>query len=139
MVMLGRNSNPEPAVGLAGLQAKLEGWNQLQEGVTWRAVSVNLGKNSIAIEWDADVKLRGGPTVNLREVAIHDVKGGKIVAERFYYDPAQMGGGANAEPEPAPAPAPAAEPQAQAADDPVIGEAPEASDSRAPGSDSDPA
>jgi hypothetical protein len=36
------------------------------------------------------VKRRGGPTVPISEVAIHQVKNGKIVAERFYYNPAGM-------------------------------------------------
>ena len=36
------------------------------------------------------MKLRGGPTVPMREVGIHEVKNGKIVAERYYYNPAAM-------------------------------------------------
>src|SRR4029453_11623317 len=82
--------------GLAGLAEKAKGWEQMQEGTTWKARSVCLDprSNTITIEWDAQVKLRGGPTVPMPEVAIHVVKNGKIVAERYYYNMAQMQPGA---------------------------------------------
>jgi hypothetical protein len=79
--------------GLAGLAEKGKGWEQMQEGTDWKPRCVALDPRSglVCIEWDASVKLRGGPTVPLREVAIHEVKNGKIVAERYYYNPAAMG------------------------------------------------
>ena len=78
--------------GLAGLAEKGKGWEQMQEGTEWTARCVSLDPRAgvICIEWDAIVKLRGGPTVSLREVAVHEVKNGKIVAERYYYNPAAM-------------------------------------------------
>jgi hypothetical protein len=78
--------------GLAGLAEKGKGWEQMQEGTEWKARSVALDPRSgvVCIEWDATVKLRGGPTVPMHEVAIHEVKNGKIVAERYYYNPAAM-------------------------------------------------
>ncbi len=74
--------------GLAGLAEKGKNWEKMQEGTTWKARSVCLDPRSgtICIEWDAQVKLRGGPTVPMYEVAVHQVKNGKIVAERYYYD-----------------------------------------------------
>jgi hypothetical protein len=79
--------------GLAGLTEKGKGWEQMQEGTEWkpRAVALDPRSGVVCIEWDASVKLRGGPTIPLREVAIHEVKNGKIVAERYYYNPAAMG------------------------------------------------
>ena len=74
--------------GMAALEGKLKQWEAMQSGTTWRARSVWTGKNKVCIEWDAVVHLRDGRTVNLPEVAVHEVKGGKIVAERFYYNPA---------------------------------------------------
>jgi hypothetical protein len=81
-----------PAHGLEGLAEKARSWQQMQEAVTWEARSVCLDPRAgtICIEWNALVKLRGGPTVPISEVAIHHVKNGKIVAERFYYDPSGM-------------------------------------------------
>jgi hypothetical protein len=84
--------------GLEGLAEKGKGWEQMQEGTTWKARSICCDPRSgtICIEWDAQVKLRGGPTVAMPEVAIHEVKNGKIVSERYYYNPtalmAQAGG-----------------------------------------------
>jgi ketosteroid isomerase-like protein len=87
-------SSTEPGapalVGHEALQQKMEMWGQMQEGTTWRARNVFIKGNTIGIEWEADVKLRGGPTVRFEEVAIHEVKGGKIVNERYYYDRAQI-------------------------------------------------
>jgi ketosteroid isomerase-like protein len=36
------------------------------------------------------VKTRDGRTVNLREVAVHEIKDGKIQRERFYYNPMDL-------------------------------------------------
>ena len=81
-----------PMRGIAGLQEKAKGWEQMQEGVTWNATAVATDPRtgSIVIEWDCEVKLRGGPTVPMKEVAVHRVKNGKIVWERYYYDPAAL-------------------------------------------------
>ncbi len=73
--------------GHAGLEEKLKGWEQMQSATTWKARNVWTGKNSICIEWDAAVQMRDGRLVNLREIAVHEIKDGKIKAERFYYNP----------------------------------------------------
>ena len=90
----------DTAKGHAGLQEKMKGWEQMQEGTEWTARSVFTDPRSgtICIEWDAKVKLRGGPTVPLPEVAIHQVKNGKIVAERYYYNPMKLAGGGSQAP-----------------------------------------
>jgi hypothetical protein len=86
--------------GLEGLAEKGKGWEQMQEGTTWKARSICLDPRSgtICIEWDAQVKLRGGPTVAMPEVAIHHVKNGKIVSERYYYNAAALQGAAGGAP-----------------------------------------
>ncbi len=76
--------------GHDGLAQKLAMWNQMQEGTKWRARNVALGKNLIVIEWDADVTLRGGRVTSLCEVAVHEIEDGKIVSERYYYDPSAL-------------------------------------------------
>ena len=62
-------------------------WAQMQSGTTWKATNVWVGPKTICIEWDATVNTRDGRTVNLPEVAVHEIKGGKIQSERFYYNP----------------------------------------------------
>ena len=76
--------------GHAGLQEKNKRWAQMQTGTTWTATHVWVGPKSICIEWDAVVHTRDGRTVSLREVAVHEIKGGKIQRERFYYDPMDL-------------------------------------------------
>jgi hypothetical protein len=73
--------------GYAGLEAKGKRWEQMQSGTTWKATHVWVGPKTICIEWDATVNLRDGRTVPLHEVAIHEIKNGKIQNERFYYNP----------------------------------------------------
>ncbi len=94
-----------PAVGHEGLRQKMETWGQMQDGATWRARNVFVKGNTVSIEWDCDVKLKDGRSVSFSEVAVHQVKGGKIVSERYYYDPAQLAPPA-AEPAPPPPPQP---------------------------------
>ena len=73
--------------GHEGIEKKLQRWEQMQKGVRWKTRNVWIGKNVICIEWDADVTLNDGRTVKLLEVAIHEIKGGKIARERYYYNP----------------------------------------------------
>ena len=76
--------------GYAGLEEKLKGWDQMQSGTTWKAKNVWTGRNTVCIEWDATVNVRDGRTVRLHEIAIHEIKNGKIQSERFYYNPAAL-------------------------------------------------
>jgi ketosteroid isomerase-like protein len=59
----------------------------MQSGATWTAKRFWVGRNTICIEWDATVNLRDGRTVSLPEIAVHEIRGGKIQSERFYYNP----------------------------------------------------
>jgi ketosteroid isomerase-like protein len=77
----------EPARGHAGVEQKNVRWQQMQMSSKWTARNVWTGKNSVCIEWDGEVQLRDGRTVNLREIAVHEIKDGKIQHERFYYNP----------------------------------------------------
>lgn len=73
--------------GLAQLEDKLKRWEEMQSGTKWKARNVWTRGNTICIEWDAEVNLRDGRTVSLREIGVHEIRGGKIAAERFYYNP----------------------------------------------------
>ena len=73
--------------GHTGIEAKLKRWDAMQKGVKWKARNVFTGKNVICIEWEAEVTLRDGRVVQLPEVAVHEIRGGKIARERYYYNP----------------------------------------------------
>ena len=81
----------EPAggtvTGLQSLRSKLAGWLAGLRSATWKARHVFVTGKTIAIEWEANVTFKDGRQVKLVEVAIHEVRGDKICAERFYYDP----------------------------------------------------
>jgi ketosteroid isomerase-like protein len=76
--------------GIAELEDKLKRWEEMQSGTKWKARNVWCRGNTICIEWDAEVDLRDGRTVKLREIGVHEIRGGKIAAERFYYNPMQL-------------------------------------------------
>ena len=82
----------DPAVGHEGIRAKLASWEQFQDSAraVWQAKSVFVRRNAICIEWEAQIFARDGREIRLPEVAIHQIKGGKIVDERYYYDSAVL-------------------------------------------------
>jgi limonene-1,2-epoxide hydrolase len=81
----------EPAggtvTGLQSLRSKLAGWLAGLRSATWKARRVFVSGKTIAIEWEADITFKDGRQMKLFEVAIHEVRGDKIYAERYYYDP----------------------------------------------------
>jgi hypothetical protein len=101
-----------PTEGLAALEGKLQGWEGNLSSESWKAKNVWVKGNTIGIEWDANLRTKRGTSASFSEVAVHEIKGGKIVSERYYYDPAgmapivaeMMGGGAPSASLPAPAP-----------------------------------
>src|SRR5262245_39384829 len=82
-----REANGNVATGIAGLEAKLARWEAMQERTEWKPRKVFTDSDAICIEWDATVHMRDGRVVPLVEVALHEIRDGKIVAERFYYNP----------------------------------------------------
>ena len=82
-----REASGDVATGFAELEAKLARWDSMQERTEWTPRKVFAEGDSICIEWDATVWTRDGRVVPLAEVAVHDIRDGKIVSERFYYNP----------------------------------------------------
>jgi ketosteroid isomerase-like protein len=78
------------ATGYAGLEEKMKGWEQMTSSMVANPRNVWTGKNTICIEWDSTVTTRDGRTVKLVEVAVHEIKNGKIQSERYYYNPAAL-------------------------------------------------
>ena len=86
----------EPARGHAGLEEKNARWAQMQSKSVWTARNVWTGKSTICIEWDGEVTLRDGRQVTLREIAVHEIRDGKIQHERYYYNPLALAPAAGA-------------------------------------------
>ncbi len=74
------------SIGVDALREKFANWRTMTTESTWQAKNVWTFGNTIVIEWNGRVTMANGHTVDMREVAIHQVENGKIVAERFYYD-----------------------------------------------------
>ncbi|WP_267221226.1 nuclear transport factor 2 family protein [Dyella silvae] len=75
-----------------GLDALIENEQRVLSAfttVTGRAASVIVEGDDVVISWQFDF-FRGGAHVLLEEVAMQQWVGGKIMHERFYYDPSQM-------------------------------------------------
>lgn len=83
-------ANGGRAVGYAGLEDKMKGWEQMAASMVSKPRNVWTGKNTICIEWDSTVTMRDGRTVELHETAVHEIKNGKIQSERYYYNPAAL-------------------------------------------------
>jgi ketosteroid isomerase-like protein len=77
--------------GHAGIEAKGKRWEAMQKGTKWKARNIFTGRNVICIEWDAEVTLHDGRVVKMPEVAVHEIRGGKIARERYYYNPLVLG------------------------------------------------
>jgi ketosteroid isomerase-like protein len=83
-------ANGGTSQGYAGLEAKMKGWEQMTSGMVSKPRNVWTGRNTVCIEWDSTVTMRDGRSVQLHEVAVHEIKNGKIQSERYYYNPAAL-------------------------------------------------
>ena len=80
-----------PTYGIEAIKQKNEQWNKMVSDVRWHARNLWCDGQTIVIEWEAQITLRpGNRRVLLEEIAIHEVRSGKIVRERFFYDPALL-------------------------------------------------
>jgi len=83
-------SNP-PMVGVDALREKFKMWRSMVTDAAFLPRSVSADGHTIIIEWDGRVTLAAsGRVAELNEVAVHEIENGKIVRERFYYDPAVL-------------------------------------------------
>ncbi len=85
--------NQPPMVGVEAIKQKFQMWRGMTSSADFRARNVWVDGNTVIIEWEARCTLAAtGKTVDLREVAIHEIENGKIARERFYYDPTVLQG-----------------------------------------------
>lgn len=80
-----------PMVGLEALRNKFAGWRSMTTDASFEPRRVLVDGNVIVIEWVGNVTLTAsGRRAELHEVAIHEIRGGKIVREAFFYNPAVL-------------------------------------------------
>lgn len=80
-----------PLSGLDSIKQKMQMWRSMTSSASFEPHRVLVGDDTIIIEWIGTVTLASsGKTVELKEVAVHEIKDGKIARERFYYDPATL-------------------------------------------------
>jgi ketosteroid isomerase-like protein len=80
-----------PQVGLAALRAKYAGWRGMTSATAFEPRRVAVDGKVIVIEWIGRVTLAAsGRQVEMQEVAVHEIRNGKIAREAFYYNPAVL-------------------------------------------------
>ena len=80
-----------PQVGLDAIKQKFTMWRGMVSESSWTARNVWVDGTTIIIEWSGRVRLSAtGTEAVLDEIAIHETENGKIVRERFYYNPAAL-------------------------------------------------
>jgi len=88
-----QEANNPPSVGLEAIKQKFAMWRGMVSDAAFTPRSVIADGNTIVIEWRGRVTLAAsGRVAEMNEVAVHEIAGGKIVKERFYYDPAVLQG-----------------------------------------------
>ena len=83
--------NQPPMFGIDAIKQKFQMWRGMTSSADFQARNVWVDGNTIIIEWDGRCTLAAsGRTADLREIAVHEIANGKIVRERFYYDPSVL-------------------------------------------------
>jgi ketosteroid isomerase-like protein len=86
-------ANNPPSVGIDAIKQKFAMWRGMVSDAVFTPVSVTADGRTIVIEWQGRVTLAAsGRVAELNEVAVHEIADGKIVKERFYYDPSVLQG-----------------------------------------------
>jgi ketosteroid isomerase-like protein len=82
--------NQHPSYGIESIKQKNINWEKRVSDARWHARNLWCDGQTVIIEWEAQLTMRGGKKVLHREIAIHEVRAGKIVRERYYYDPTPL-------------------------------------------------
>ena len=80
-----------PTRGLDSIRQKFAGWRSMVSDAHFEPRRVCVDGNTIVIEWVGDVTLSAsGKRAQLHEVAIHEIRDGKIAREAYFYDPSAL-------------------------------------------------
>ncbi len=101
-----REASGDLAEGIEAIEQKFTAFASMVRDQRWKARNTWVKGSRVCVEWQAEIEMTDGRKIQLDEVAVYELKGGKIIAERFYYDPAVLappGGGRQAsDPRPIP-------------------------------------
>lgn len=88
-----KEANNPASVGLDAIKEKFAMWRGMTSDATFTPRTVVVDGSTIMIEWEGRVTLAAsGRVVDMLEVAVHEIRNGRIVKERFYYDPSVLQG-----------------------------------------------
>lgn len=77
--------------GIDSIRQKFVGWRSMVSAAHFEPRRVCVDGNTIVIEWVGSVTLAAtGKQAQLHEVAIHEIRGGKIAREAYFYDPSTL-------------------------------------------------
>ena len=80
-----------PMVGVDALRAKFAGWRGMVTDTSFESRRVLVDGNVVVIEWVGRVTLAAsGRQAELHEVAVHEIRDGRIAREAFFYNPAVL-------------------------------------------------
>ncbi|MCC6766492.1 MAG: nuclear transport factor 2 family protein [Deltaproteobacteria bacterium] len=80
-----------PAIGKDALRAKFAGWRSMTTETAFEPRRIMVDGNVIVIEWLGRATLAAsGRRAELHEVAVHEIRDGKIAREAFFYDPTAL-------------------------------------------------
>jgi ketosteroid isomerase-like protein len=81
----------QPTRGIDSIRQKFAGWRGMVSDARFEPRRVCVDGNTIVIEWVGDVTLTAsGKRAQLHEVAIHEIRDGKITREAYFYDPSAL-------------------------------------------------
>ena len=76
--------------GLAALKKKFADFEERYGESKWYARNLWVDGQTVIIEWEAQMQSRPYKGRSFREIAVHELRNGKIIRERFYYDTRQL-------------------------------------------------
>jgi len=80
-----------PSKGIPALKEKFAGWRAMTAEAHFEPKRVLVDGNTIVIEWIGRVTMAGsGKQAEMHEVAIHEIRDGKITREAYFYNPASL-------------------------------------------------
>ena len=80
-----------PMRGIDSIRQKFAGWRSMVTQAHFEPRRVCVDGDTIVIEWVGEVTLAAsGKHALLHEVAIHEIRDGKIAREAYFYDPATL-------------------------------------------------
>lgn len=80
-----------PLRGLDAIRQKFAGWRNMVTESSFVPRRVCVDGNTIVIEWVGTMTMAGsGKQVDMHEVAIHEIRDGRIAREAYFYNPGAM-------------------------------------------------